>query len=58
MKFNVVCNSSGDILSENFVKHIIVKITLSKNKVPSSFQNFSSCKNAIFVRYKNMTFNC
>ena len=30
-KFNVVCNSSWDIPSENFVKHIFVKITLSKN---------------------------
>ena len=57
IKFNVVCNSSWDILSENFVKHIFVKIILNKNKIPSSFQNFSSCKNALFVRSKSMTFN-
>ena len=37
IKFNVVCNSSWDISSKNFVKHIFVKIILNKNKVPSSF---------------------
>ena len=58
IKFNVVCNSSGDISSENIIRHIFVKITLNKNKVPSSCQNFSFCKNSLFVRYKSMTFNC
>ena len=49
-KFNVVCNSSWDISSEKFVKYLFVKITLNKNKVPSSFQNFSSYKNSSFCK--------
>ena len=49
-KFNMVCNSSWDISSENFVNRIFVKISFSKNKVPSSFQNFSSCKNSSFCK--------
>ena len=50
IKFNLVCNSSLDISNENFVKYSFVKITLNNDKVPSSFQNFSSCENALFVR--------
>ena len=49
-KFNMVCNSSWDISSENFVKYIFVNINLSKNKVPSSFQNFSCCKKSSFCK--------
>ena len=48
--FNVICNSFWDISSENFVNHIFVKITLNKNTLRSSFQNFSSCKNSSFCR--------
>ena len=50
IKSDMVCNSSWDISNENFVKHIFVKVTLNNDKVPSSFQNFSSCENALFVR--------
>ena len=54
----MVCNSSWDISSENFVKHNFVKITLNKNKVLSSIQIFHLVKTAFFARYKGMTFNC
>ena len=33
-----------------FVKHIFVTKTLSKDKVPSSFQDFSSYKNSSFCK--------
>ena len=42
--------NSWDILGQNFVKYMFVTITLSKNKVPSSFQEFSSCKNSSFCK--------
>ena len=58
LKCNMACNSSLDNSSENVIKYIFVKKTLNKNKIPSSFQNFSSCKNAFFASYKSMKFNC
>ena len=36
--------------SENFLKQKFVEITLSNNKVSSSFQNFSACKNSSFCK--------
>ena len=39
-----------DILRQNFVNYMFVTINLSKNKVPSSFQEFSSCKNSSFCK--------
>ena len=33
----MVCNNFLDISGQNFVKHIFMAISLSKNKVPSSF---------------------
>ena len=51
-------NNSRDILGQNFVKHLFVTVTLNENKVPSSFQDFSSCKNSYFVRYKSIAFIC
>ena len=46
IKFNMVCNNSWDIFGESFVNHIVMTVTLGKNKVPFSFQDSSSCKNS------------
>ena len=40
--FNVVFSNSRYISDKNFVKHILMKITLNNNKLPSSFQDLPS----------------